>query len=194
MPREPLHWPKGGISGTTPFVSTLRALGTGSQAVEQPVASSFDEILAAQRMLNANGFAVGKIDGQMSPRTQAAVLSFQRQNNLETDGRVTPSLITFLALHAVDRITEGDRADIIADSADAEATGFDFAQRSNVALVQRLLTRSGFDPGRIDGVAVAATEQAIRDFQSRTDLDVTGEITAELLSMLDEFEQSLGGG
>ena len=73
-------------------------------------------------------------------------------------------------------------------------SGFNFSQPSNIAFVQRMLSRSGFDPGRIDAIMVPATEQAIRDFQVRLVLELTGEIDGELIEALDEFEQTLAGG
>ena len=135
----------------------------------------------------------------MDTYTSDAIRSFQRQNNLKVDGQVSESLITFLALHAVDLMEDGDRAAIIEASANADKDGeedeegFDANARSNVAFVQRLLARTGFDPGRIDGIFVTATEQAIRDYQRRSDLDVTGEITPELITSLDDFEESIRG-
>ena len=181
------------------FVTPLAASSLGGDAGPQPAASRFDTVLAVQRLLYANGFAIDEIDGLLDTYTSDAIRSFQRQNNLKVDGQISESLITFLALHAVDLMEDGDRAAIIEASVNADndgeedEEGFDVNARSNVAFVQRLLTRTGFDPGRIDGIFVAATEQAIRDYQRRSDLEVTDEITPELITSLDEFEESIRG-
>ena len=46
------------------------------------------EVTVLQRRLAAAGFSPGPIDGQFGAQTRAAVLQFQRANNLEVDGKV----------------------------------------------------------------------------------------------------------
>lgn len=152
----------------------------------QPAASQFDKVLAVQRLLKANGFAAGEINGSLNSDTVAAIRSFQRQNSMSVDGQVSESLITFLALHAVDKMETGDREDLVAAGSGDEGS-LDLASRSVRAFVQRVLARSGFNPGRIDGIFVAATEQAIRDFQIRVieAEEITGIVDTDLLSNLD---------
>jgi peptidoglycan hydrolase-like protein with peptidoglycan-binding domain len=175
------------------FVGPLRDFGAGHPT--QPTASRFDEVLAVQRLLDANGYYVGEINGRLSEETAAAIRSFQRLNFMRVDGDVSVSLITFLALHAVDNMEDGDREDIIEASSTSEDddTEFDPRSRAVVSFVQRVLTRTGFSPGRVDGVYTVGTQQAIRDFQSRVDIDVTGTIDAELISALVDFEDTVRG-
>jgi hypothetical protein len=56
--------------------------------------------------------------------------------------------------------------------------------------VEQALKTKGYDPGTIDGKADAKTQQALRDYQSKNKLDVTGTIdptTAESLDVVIIF-------
>ena len=48
------------------------------------------EVEEIQKLLQAKGFSPGLIDGSFGPRTKAAVVAFQRANNLIIDGIVGP--------------------------------------------------------------------------------------------------------
>lgn len=50
--------------------------------------------------------------------------------------------------------------------------------------VQTLLTQLGYNPGPADGVAGKNTRQAVREFQKKRGLKVTGEINSQLLEQL----------
>ena len=56
--------------------------------------------------------------------------------------------------------------------------------------VEQALKTKGYDPGTIDGKADAQTQKALRDYQSKNKLDVTGTIdpmTAESLDVVIIF-------
>jgi lysozyme family protein len=53
-----------------------------------PVAN--DRVRELQRQLNATGFDPGPIDGEFGPRTESAVIAFQKVKNLTIDGEVGP--------------------------------------------------------------------------------------------------------
>lgn len=59
-----------------------------------------------------------------------------------------------------------------------------------IARVQQALTDLGYDPGPVDGLRGGRTLSAIESFQRARDLPVTGEITAELLSQLQDAVRS----
>ncbi len=48
------------------------------------------EVLLLQRALAAHGFTPGALDGDFGPRTEAALIAFQRQTGLTADGRAGP--------------------------------------------------------------------------------------------------------
>jgi putative chitinase len=63
--------------------------------------SSGPDVLALQQALLKAGFNPGESDGSFGPGTQAAVLAFQRSENLAADGVVGPNTAKALGLDAV---------------------------------------------------------------------------------------------
>jgi peptidoglycan hydrolase-like protein with peptidoglycan-binding domain len=47
-----------------------------------------DQTLETQRLLKQKGFDVREIDGIMGPRTRRAVIAFQRQQGLDSNGQI----------------------------------------------------------------------------------------------------------
>lgn len=159
---------------------------TGSGQPTQSSATNADEILTVQRLLYNNGFAIEHINGELTAETVEAIRSFQRQNSLRVDGRVTMSLMTYLTAHILDDLPDGDSDDILGIS-DNDNIRPDPQSRQSVSLVQRVLSRHGFVPGRIDGVMDPLTTQAIRTFQARMNMPVTGVVDEAFLDTLGEF-------
>jgi putative chitinase len=79
----------------------------------QPGASG-DAVTALQQALLAAGFSPGAIDGNFGPGTQAAVLAFQRSEQLPADGIVGPSTAAALHLAQVPTIPSGVTVAIVA--------------------------------------------------------------------------------
>ena len=167
------------------FAQTMSSRGAGRAT--QPPSTRFDEVLVVQRLLNATGFAVGPINGKFTPQTREAIRSFQRQNFMRVDGRITLSLVTFLAAHVLDNLPDGDTKKIL-EANTASSSLINVQDRANVALVQRILTRHGFGPGRIDGRLGSYTTRAILNFQTQMDLPETGEISSNLLDALGQYD------
>jgi hypothetical protein len=71
------------------------------------------------------------------------------------------------------------------DASYGDASTFDYKYWSNLAVsVQSELSRSGYYTGQIDGVIGPGSRQAIREFQARQRLPVTGSIDPKLLDSL----------
>ena len=58
------------------------------------------------------------------------------------------------------------------------------AANADVRAAQQALQDNGFDPGPIDGIKGPRTTEAVRDFQEKQNLTVTGQIDAETRSRL----------
>jgi His-Xaa-Ser repeat protein HxsA len=70
-------------------------------------------------------------------------------------------------------------------SLSAPAFSFTHMTRNKLAVsVQSELSRSGYYTGQIDGVIGSGTRQAIREFQTKQGLPVTGRIDPKLLDTL----------
>ncbi len=56
------------------------------------------DVVKAQRLLNALGFDAGKADGALGPRTQRAIQAYQRSNNLPPTGDLDTATLIALGL------------------------------------------------------------------------------------------------
>ncbi|HWY58950.1 MAG TPA: peptidoglycan-binding protein [Terriglobales bacterium] len=84
------------------FNSTLKLEVTMGALLQ--LNSSGPEVIALQQALQAAGFSPGAIDGSFGLGTEAAVLAFQRSENLAADGVVGPNTATALGLAAIPSI------------------------------------------------------------------------------------------
>lgn len=66
-------------------------------------------VRAFQQRLTGLGYAVGKVDGVYGARVRAAVLAFQAENDLETDGKIGPKTRQALNSENACRMPLGDR-------------------------------------------------------------------------------------
>jgi peptidoglycan hydrolase-like protein with peptidoglycan-binding domain len=157
-----------GLSSAPKFVVTV---GLKRNATGTPVAE-------LQRALISSGVAIaGGADGVFGPATERALRQFQTQRGLEVTGSVTEA--TANALNGV----------AVAAQPTALATLVGVRVGSTGAVVrtvQQALINAGITfPGGADGAFGPATANALRIFQSRAGLKVTGEVdeaTALLLT------------
>jgi peptidoglycan hydrolase-like protein with peptidoglycan-binding domain len=131
-----------------------------------------------QRALVNSGISViGGVDGVFGPATERALRQFQTERGLEVTGTVTEA--TAAALGGA----PSSPRPTTATSLVGLRVG---ANGDNVRLVQQSLLNAGITfPGGADGVFGPATANALRVFQSRAGIKVTGEVdeaTATLLT------------
>ncbi|MBD0267147.1 MAG: peptidoglycan-binding protein [Cyanobacteria bacterium Co-bin8] len=150
--------PSGG-TGSTPTTGSSTGKGPAPATVNRRTLflttpnMQGDDVLEAQRALVRKGAGV-VADGVFGPATRTAVERFQQVNGLVADGAVGP--VTWARL--LERVLY---------LANPPMTGDD------VVRVQRALTSQGYNL-TADGVFGSATEQAIRQFQSRQGLVADG--------------------
>jgi len=148
--------------------------------------SNFATSATVERLLVANGLAPGTSDGIVDNDTRQAIRTFQSQNGLQVDGRISLQLVIALSSHALDLIPGAQmQLDI---TPNANSLVVENIVRANRARAQRILARNGFAPGRTDGASINQTEQAIRNFQSQVGMPITGQVSTELVAALDEFD------
>jgi LysM repeat protein len=139
-----------------------------------PAADAFNpQIAGLQIALRERGIYRGAIDGVQGPRTKTAVRTFQRRNGLVVDGLAGQQ--TRRALGRLGRPLFGTR------TLRRGAVGYD------VSVLQFLLRRQGYRPGRLDGHFGARTAVALRRFQRRNRISadaVVGPLTARKLCAL----------
>ena len=117
-------------------------------------------IQQAQARLAQLGFDPGPLDGQLGPRTAAALRQLQAIYGLPESGRI-------------------DRATLSALTLDQGSP-----DTALIRHVQARLRHTGFDPGPVDGRLGLRTAVALRQFQASHGLGVTGKVDDETLAAL----------
>lgn len=109
---------------------------------------SGQDVRSLQDALTRLGYSPGTIDGVFGSRTQAAVITFQRDKALLQDGIVGP--VTAAALN---------RALVLPAYLKMGSRG------PEVNVLQTFLKQFGYDPGPIDGIFGSQTRDAVISFQ-----------------------------
>ena len=127
-----------------------------------------DVVLACQERLKELGYLTTTPDGAYGEDTVVAVKQFQARNDQVVDGYLGPS--TRIALN----------------SPDARANGLMLGERGDaVTKVQQLLNKHGYlVSGNVTGYYGEATENAVRNFQSRNGLSADGQVGVQTMAKL----------
>ncbi len=145
-----------------------------------------------QSMLKSLGFFSEEVDGYYGPKTADAIRAFEDRSGVTPAGAITPQLIEMLEQSYVRGNVRQQLSmtppmpmpvDPLESIALSAAAGVD-PQRQLVATVQKGLASLGFLHGEIDGVMGEATSRAIRNFEVFHNYRVTGEVSPELLDLL----------
>jgi peptidoglycan hydrolase-like protein with peptidoglycan-binding domain/Flp pilus assembly protein TadD len=129
-------------------------------------------VRALQRRLAARGFAPGPVDGLYGPRTEAATDRFQAATGLPVDGIAGPYTLAALS-SPTPTLYPG--------------AGYGSEPSQLVRVLQRLLTRAGYDPGHVDGLYGLRTERAVRRFQATHGLLVDGVAHPRAFNLSDQI-------
>jgi peptidoglycan hydrolase-like protein with peptidoglycan-binding domain/TPR repeat protein len=116
-------------------------------------------VKALQRRLISLGYSLGPVDGRYGPQTVGAVIRFQAEKGLNTDGIAGPLTLAALA-SARPVLRPGD--------------GYSPGGSPAVRTLQRNLAAAGYPPGPIDGRYGPLTKHAVMSFQAARHLQVDG--------------------
>ena len=157
-------------------------MGRGSARVvvdlDQPqpntVTLRYDPIVeSVQRELAAAGMYDGAIDGVSGKRTQLAIITYQRVNQLKPTGMASQELIDHIQLTRQFTAASDTTASLPGDLSPAA-----------IKSVQTRLAELGYDPGAVDGKFGATTQIAVRRFQKDRGLTPTGQLSEEVIAAL----------
>ena len=124
-------------------------------------------IYTLQQRLKDLGYYTIKVDGIFGSGTQRAVREFQRVNGLSVTGKAdnaTQTLLYSSAAKPADQSVSGDYTTLSRSG----------KYKSKVVPLQRRLKALGYYSGNVDGYFGSQTYRAVRNFQSRNGLTVTG--------------------
>lgn len=129
------------------------------------------QVTQLQQRLNTLGYNTGTPDGDFGPKTQAAVRSFQRDNNLPVDGTVGPRTRA-----AMDQAQTAPAQPTTPAQATAPAANLQRGSSGGaVRQLQTQLNGLGLNAGTADGRFGANTETAVKTLQARWNLPPDGE-------------------
>ena len=137
-----------------------------------------------QRRLGAAGYLsdAGVIPGVYCAGTRQAIADFQLDRGLAVTGLCDEGTWTTL-IEAWWSL--GDRPLMLRSPN---------LRGDDVAELQRILSRLGFDVGRIDGIFGSLAARAMRQFQENAGLDIDGVCTAETVAVLRRLSKMTGDG
>ena len=177
--------------------ATLRALYSANAARTKTAAASNAvetleygsegaAVTKLQTKLKELGYLAGYIDGKFGVETQAAVIAFQKNNNLTADGKAGTATQNKLYSGTANKAT-GNAVKINnndsknaggRDTKGIASTGYETLERGSegyeVRKLQDRLKALGYAPGYSDGKFGATTEAAVMAFQSNNNLTVDG--------------------
>ena len=134
-----------------------------------------------QQKLKDLGYLAGAADGKFGTATEAAVMAFQKNNNLTADGKAGTATQNKLYSGSANRAS-GNAAKINnaggRDTTGIASTGYETLEFGStgpaVQKLQNKLKSLGYTPGYTDGKFGASTEAAVMAFQANNNLTVDG--------------------
>ena len=144
-----------------------------------------EDIKSVQNKLNSLGYNAGTADGYYGNGTRTAVIKFQTDRGLDTDGDVGPT--TWSALFNTS-ISGGNNYSRILKVTSPLMYGED------VRAVQNKLNSLGYNAGTADGYYGEGTRTAVINFQTARGLDIDGEVGPNTWNTLFNTSSSGGNG
>jgi peptidoglycan hydrolase-like protein with peptidoglycan-binding domain len=149
-----------------------------------------ERVKAVQAALADAGRYDGPVDGAFGPKTNAAILAYELSEGMPPTGDPSQAVLDRLrkseaAATAVANVPlpRAKAAEVrTAETKTTEPAAP--APSPRILALQKALAKLGYGPVRLDGVAGAATKQAISKFEADRRLPVTGEISPKVLKEL----------
>ena len=143
------------------------------------------EVRKLQQKLKDLGYLSGSVDGKFGAATEAAVIAFQKNNNLTADGKAGTATQSKLysgsarkSTGTQAKIDDGGNSSSGRDTSDISSTGYITLERNSrgdqVRTLQKRLKALGFYNGSVDGSYGESTEVAVMAFQLMNNLTVDG--------------------
>ena len=161
---------------------STKAVSTNPETLEY--GSEGEEVKKLQQKLKDLGYLSGNADGKFGAATEAAVIAFQKNNNLTADGKAGTATQNKLYSGTAKKSTgtqvklDNDDNSSGRDTSDISSTGYITLERDSrgdqVRTLQKRLKELGFYNGSVDGSFGESTEVAVMAFQLMNNLTVDG--------------------
>ena len=139
-----------------------------------------DAVRKVQKRLIALGYLSGSADGSYGNQPKNAVMAFQKNNGLSQTGKVNSS--TLDALNSGSARKAGSSS---SSSSSSKGTCQPGDTGDAVRKVQKRLIALGYLSGSADGDYGNMTKKAVKAFQQRNGLNVTGSVNSNTLAKLN---------
>ena len=138
-----------------------------------------------QIVLKSYGYYEGKIDGIFGNVSKQALISLQKSNNIDADGKIGPQTCTLLL----------NKQNIVKNTATTkniskEITKPDNTYSQEIYDAQIILKNLGLYLSTIDGINGPGTKKAVREFQAKAGLVSDGVIGSKTKAALSKGEDS----
>jgi peptidoglycan hydrolase-like protein with peptidoglycan-binding domain len=147
--------------------------------------TTYNMVSRAQEELRELGYNPGPIDGIMGPRTRQALRQYQRDYNLSATGTLNTA--------TRQKLLGDGRASLPENWRETPPTMGRLMTEGEMQVAEQNLKDFGFDPGPVDGVFTAQTEAALRAFQERRGIPVSGILDDPTRGVLLKGLESPGG-
>lgn len=141
---------------------------------DAPAMNTAEIVSGVQRELNNRGYDAGRPDGVAGLITRSAIMAYEHDYGLPITARPNELLLSRIVLGS-------SQPPGGAVAQDAKLTP---EAESIVKQVKQLLTNSGFQAGKIDGVITPQLRRAIREFEIAQKLPESARISGPLVSRL----------
>ena len=142
--------------------------------------------LMLQIVLKSYGYYEGKIDGQFGTNSKIALIKFQSNNNIETDGIVSHQTCNLLLSKnlIIDNIATNSK------NLDEQVENNNENYSQEIYDAQTILKDLSLYTSTIDGINGPATKRAIKSFQTKAGLKPDGVLGPLTKSALEKGEES----
>ena len=161
--------------GTNPVSSKMETLEMGSEG---------SEVKQLQQKLKDLGYLSGSADGKFGKATEAAVITFQKNNGLTADGKAGTATLNKLYSGTAKKFTgtqaklDDNNSSSGRDTSNISSTGYVTLENGStgeqVKTLQNRLKELGYYHGNVDGNFGEGTETAVMAFQQNNNLTVDG--------------------
>ena len=139
-----------------------------------------------QVVLKSYGYYEGKIDGIFGNLSKQALISLQKSNNIEADGKIGPQTCTLL----LNKQTIVKKNIVTTKNISKEITNPDNTYSQEIYDAQIILKNLGLYLSTIDGINGPGTKRAVREFQTKAGLISDGVIGSKTKAALSKGEDS----
>ena len=139
-----------------------------------------------QVVLKSYGYYEGKIDGIFGNVSKNALISLQKTNNIDADGKIGPQTCTLL----LNKQSIVRKIKLNASNNTKENTNPDKTYSQEIYDAQIILKDLGLYLSTVDGINGPGTKRAVREFQSKAGLVSDGVIGSKTKAALNRGEES----